>query len=327
MKHTNSAHTAPTVSVVIPAHNAEAFLAEAIESILNQSFSDFELIVVNDGSKDQTLAITKSYQARDPRVKIVSYRHNKGESAAANLGFAKAQGKYIARMDADDIAHVDRLKLQVAFLDQHPDYIVVGSQAHIIDEHNKIVGKKLFPLTHKAIYEEYGNVHPMLHPSIMVRKSMIPWKGKLWANEAEPNDDYFTLFNFLKVGKFANLPQKLILYRMHSNNKSMQHIKKKFINSLRIRMYAVRHLGYRPSARAYFKSAAQTVFVLGMPEWVTLGTFFWMRGMKPFDQAFPFIGAWKEKLAASIRNAPSFEYAIPAFIAVVIHSLISRHNT
>lgn len=310
----------PTVSVIIPAHNAQEFLAEAIDSILHQTFSDFELIIVNDGSTDQTGKIAQQYAQQDKRVKVISYRQNKGESAAANLGFLKSKGKYIARMDADDIAHSRRLEKQVRFLDKHPNYIVVGSQAHIINEHNQIIGQKLFPTSHQDIYREYGNLHPMLHPSIMVRKSMIPWTGKLWANQAEPNDDYYTLFHFLKAGKFANLPEKLMLYRMHSNNKSMQNIKKKFINSLRIRAYAFRYLGYRPPVITYAKLLIQSTIVLMLPESVTRGLFFVLKGIKPIDQAFPVIGQLKQTFAQSFQP----EFALPLVVYALVHSVTKK---
>jgi glycosyltransferase involved in cell wall biosynthesis len=317
----------PLVSVIMPAHNAQEFLAAAIRSILDQSFTDFELIMVNDGSKDATGQIARNFAEQDKRVKVISYARNKGESAAANIGFAKSRGQYLARMDADDIAHPDRLAKQVAFLNKHPEYIVVGSQAHIIDEFDKVIGQKLFPQSHSEIFQQYGILHPMLHPAIMVRRSLIPWQNKLWANEAEPNDDYYTLFHFLHAGKFANLPQKLMYYRMHSNNKSMQHIKKKFVNSLRIRQYAIQHLGYPIHASMILNTAAQAAIVLTMPEWMTVGTFFWLKKMKPFDQAFPVLAKIKHQAVVTLSSGVRWEFAIGAFIAGVLHTIFSRNNS
>ncbi len=319
--------TKPRVSVIIPAHNAGEFLRPAIQSILDQTFSDFELIVVNDGSKDNTRTIVQSFVAKDARVRLISYRQNKGESAAANIGFQKSCGEYIARMDADDIAHPTRLEKQVAFMDQHPAYIVVGTQAQIINEFDQVIGHKKFPTTHEEIYQEYGIMHPMLHPSIMVRRAMIPWKNKLWANEAEPNDDYYTLFTFLNRGKFANLPQKLMSYRMHSNNKSMQHIKKKFMNSLRIRTYAVRHLGYKLNSKMILSAIGQSFIVFSLPEFLTSGLYFFIKGIKPFDQAFPFVKKAKESLVPLISQPLRWEYIFPAFIAAFVHSLFFRNNS
>lgn len=313
----------PTVSVIIPVHNAGEFLLQAIDSILRQTFSDFELITVNDGSTDNSLEILQKLAKHDKRIKIISYEKNKGESAAGNLGYRISLGKYIARMDADDIAHPRRLQKQVDFLEQHSDYIVVGTQAEIIDEHDNSIGQKLFPTSHEEIYQEYGIMHPMLHPSLMFRRSLVPWKYKLWANKAEPNDDYFTLFTFLSMGKFANLPDKLMSYRMHSNNKSMQNIKRKFVNSLRIRFYAVRHLDYKITSKMLLSTAAQSIIVLSLPEWITVGTYFWFRKMKSFDQAFPPIYNLKNFANKVSASRLKFEYILPPFF----HSFFFRNNS
>jgi len=318
----------PAISVIMPAHNAADFIAEAIESILEQSFSDFELIIINDGSTDKTYQIAKEYALQDKKIKVISYRKNKGESAAANLGFKKAKGKYIARMDADDIAHKDRLSKQISFLEKNKDYILVGSQANIIDEFGNIIGQKTFSVKNQDIYAQYGILHPVLHPSIMIRRSLLPKQDKLWAEQAEPNDDYFTLFTLLKRGKFYNLPEKLMSYRMHENNKSMQNIKKKFINSLKIRAYAVIKLDYPLYPRMILNALIQSIIVLSMPEWLTSGLFLWIKGMKPFDKAFPQTGVFKKKLRKILKNSLSVqpEYAFPIAIALVIQSLFFRKS-
>lgn len=286
----------PLVSIIIPAHNAELYFAAAIQSIQNQSYKNWEMIIVNDGSTDSTGLIAKQYASNDKRIKVISYGKNKSESAAANIGFRQTKGVYIARMDADDIAHPDRLLKQVTFLENHPEYILVGTQANIIDETDQVVGEKTFPISHKAIYKKYGTIHPVLHPSIMIRRSMLPDKTKLWANEAEPNDDYFTLLRLLQYGKFYNLPQKLMNYRMHADNKSLQHAKKKFVNTLYIRYKAVTELQYPLTFDMISKSVLQTVIMLLLPESLVVGTFLWLKGMKPFSKAFPLVGSMQLKL-------------------------------
>ncbi len=288
MQKQKSVHS-PLVSVIMPAHNAECFLAKAINSILAQTYHNFELIIINDGSTDKTQQIAAKFAKQSSKIKLISLIENKGESAAANLGFHQAKGEYIARMDADDVSHPQRLQKQVNFLNSHPDHILVGSQAYIINDQDQIIGKKEFPCTNKEIYREYGILHPVLHPSIMVRRSLLPWKDKLWANQAEPNDDYFTLFNLLNCGKFANLNEKLVHYRMHDSNKSMQDVKRKFINSVKIRYYAITKLNYPLSVNMIAKLLMQACFVLIMPESVTVGLYLVLRGMKPVNQAFPIL--------------------------------------
>ncbi|KKU18398.1 MAG: Glycosyl transferase family 2 [Candidatus Pacebacteria bacterium GW2011_GWA1_46_10] len=136
----------PLVSVIIPAHNAGKFITETIESILRQTYKNLELMIVNDGSTDNTADVIKQFLKKDKRVCWISYQMNRGESAAANLGFFVAKGDYIARMDADDIAHPERIAKQIDFLEKNPDYIVVGTQAHIIDGEGEIIGEKVFNL-------------------------------------------------------------------------------------------------------------------------------------------------------------------------------------
>jgi hypothetical protein len=164
----------------------------------------------------------------------------------------------------------------------------------------------------------------MLHPSLMFRRSLIPWKDKLWANQAEPNDDYLTLFCFLRVGKFANLPEKLMYYRMHSSNKSMQNVKSKFLNAVSIRFYAWRHLGYHLSFSTVLKNIAQAGVVLLLPESLTISLFFWLRGMKSFSEAFPqfhwLSNTWHDLIQKPIR----YEVILPALLAGLIYSLLPK---
>src|ERR1700726_1508117 len=117
----------PTISVLMPVYNAERYVAEAVESILSQTFADFEFIIIDDGSKDRSLAILEEYAARDPRIRLVS-RPNTGIVKALNQGLALASGELVARMDADDIAMPERLAKQRDYLADHPECVMVGSR-------------------------------------------------------------------------------------------------------------------------------------------------------------------------------------------------------
>src|SRR5665647_1469233 len=121
----------PKVTVLMSVYNSESFLAEAIDSILGQTFKDFEFLIINDGSKDKSLEIIKNRAKNDPRIRLIS-RPNKGLVKSLNEGLAKARGEYIARMDSDDISLKTRLKKEVDFLDSHPDVGMVGSNYTII---------------------------------------------------------------------------------------------------------------------------------------------------------------------------------------------------
>ncbi|MBU0579524.1 hypothetical protein KJ628_06180, partial [Patescibacteria group bacterium] len=209
------------------------------------------------------------------------------------------------------------------FLQNHPDYVLVGSQADIIDEYNQIIGEKKFPIAHDNIYEQYGTIHPILHPAIMVRRSMLPHKNKLWANQAEPNDDYFTLINLIKHGKFHNLPQKLMQYRMHADNKSLNGVNEKFINTLKIRAHAVKN-GYPLTAKMILTSLFQAMVVLPLPGWLVVGTFLWIKGMKPFDQAFPWVATFKQKITQITKLQPRWDYAFPLIVLITLRTLIKK---
>lgn len=270
----------PLVSVIMPVYNAGEFLVEAIESILNQSYKNFEFIIVDDGSTDGTANVLRSYQERYPKViKTYYFKKNKGESAAANFAFHKARGEFIARMDADDISRPQRLEKQIKFMFSHPRVIVLGTQAEVVNSNGEIIGKKTFPLTHKKIYENFAIFHPILHPSCMIRKSLLPNKNFLYENKFEPNDEYYTFFKLLNYGKFANLKQSLMFYRIHSDNKSLQNPKSKFVNILRIRKAAFNHLQYKPTLKALVLNLLQCIAVGLLPGKLVVPIFMVLKGM------------------------------------------------
>src|SRR5207237_7493623 len=132
---------APRVSVLLPVWNGEAFLEQAMESILRQTLSSFELIVIDDGSTDRTAAIADEFASRDDRVRVLRRPHE-GLSATLNAGIAAARGEYVARMDADDISVPDRLQKQVAYLDAHPGSVALGTWIEVLAEETRHIGLK-----------------------------------------------------------------------------------------------------------------------------------------------------------------------------------------
>lgn len=208
--------TSPAISVIMPVYNAELFLADAIESILNQTFSDFELIIVNDGSLDSSLNILKHYASIDARIKLID-RENKGLITTLNEALELAQGDYIARMDADDISLPTRFEKQVSYLSDNPDCIAVGVLANLIDFDGDLICSYNDLLSH----EEIDGAHikclggAIVHPSAMIRrKSMIDGYSMLYPH-AEDLDLWLRL---AEVGFLANIPERLFLYRQHVNS-------------------------------------------------------------------------------------------------------------
>lgn len=271
----------PLVSVIMPVYNGALFVGEAIDSILAQTYRPLELVIVNDHSKDETREILSLYRKKFPKiVKVIHLKKNIGESASANVAFRKTKGEFVARMDADDISHPQKIELQVKYLISHPAVGVVGTQAEVINSEGEVVGQKTFPLSHRQIYRQFAVVNPMLHPACLFRRSFLPHKNRLYENKFEPNDDYYTLFKLLNYGKFANLPQKLFYYRVHGQNKSLQHPKSKFQNSLRIRAAAIRDLGYQPTMLGKALMLGQKLLISLMPEKLIVPTYMLVQGMQ-----------------------------------------------
>lgn len=289
---TRKVNKQPLVSVIMPCYNANGYLEEAIKSILKQSYKNFELIIVNDGSTDESPETIKKLAKIDKRIIAIHLRKNQGESVAANIGYRKSKGEFIARMDADDVAYPNRLEKQVKFLQSHPQHILVGTQVNVIDKQGEIIGKKLYPLKHEDIFKQFAYFLPFSHPSIMLRRSLLPWKTKLWLEEGEPIADTYTFFHYIFRAKFANLPEILLDYRVHGANQSYQKIRYIYLKTIKFRLYAVKKLGYPFSLKMFFNLLAQSAVVFLLPEKLVINLFFIVRGIKKFPQ----ISILKEKL-------------------------------
>ncbi len=273
----------PLVSVIMPVYNAGDYLVEAIDSILKQTYRDFELIIVDDGSRDNSWEIIGNFQKKYPKL-IKSYRLDKtinyAGNGAVNYGFQYASGEYIVRMDADDISLPRRLEKQVKFMQDNPEIILLGSKAYVIDKNGKITGKKNVPLTHGKIYEGYGVVHPIIHPTVMIRRSLLPDEGRIYEKKYGINSDYYTFFRLLNCGKFANMDEYLIKYRVHGKNFSYKKPKERFMNSVKIRLSAIMNLGYKMSVKAGTLMFLQFVFIMLIPEKLIVPCYLYLKGMK-----------------------------------------------
>lgn len=207
----------PLVSVILPVYNGERFLREAIDSIMIQTFTDFELIVIDDGSTDTTPDILKEYAARDLRILVKYQPRNTGIVAALNSGCQTASGKYIARMDADDICLPERLTRQISFLNSHPDVGVVGTNIQLIDASGNRQGVVLFPETHAQICWSLCFYNPIVHPSTMMRRDVLFQAGGY--RMGYPNGEDYDLWRRVsKQARLANLPSVLLLLRKHASN-------------------------------------------------------------------------------------------------------------
>lgn len=232
----------------MPVYNGEDFLALAVTSILNQTYQDFELLIADDASTDRTWTIIQDFKKRFPnKIRTYKLSKNGGAFPATNFLASKAKGKYLALMDSDDISFRLRLERQVDYLNNHPNVILVGTQADIIDERGSLIGKKNLPLTHQGIYYQFAVVNPIINPSVMIRRSLLPTRNFLYRTGFGVNSDYQTFFEWLNYGEFANLEETLIRYRRHLNNSSFRNLKIHFTNTLKIRLEACRQYNYNLS--------------------------------------------------------------------------------
>ncbi len=208
--------TAPDISVIMPVFNAQRYVADAVESILQQDSVDFEFLIVDDGSTDSTFEILKRYALADKRIRLWS-RENTGYVFALNELLSVARGQFIARMDADDVAAKERLWQQRIFLESHTDCICVGSRVNVIGPEGEPIGPRVEQFDHADIDEALlaANAFAMVHPSCMYRATAIRYVGGYDTTLAIAEDiDLF--LKLAEIGRLANLRSCLLNYRMHA---------------------------------------------------------------------------------------------------------------
>ena len=205
---------AARVSVLLPVWNGEAFLEAAVESILRQTLSSLELIIIDDGSTDASAAIAEKLACGDDRVRVLRREHQ-GLSAALNAGIAAARGEYVARMDADDISVPHRLQKQVAYLDAHPSCVAAGAWIEVVDEAGRHLGLKTFVEKHEEISAALlQGVSPIAHPTVVLRRDVLRAAGGYDARRY-PSEDLDLWFRLAERGELANLGETLLQHRRH----------------------------------------------------------------------------------------------------------------
>lgn len=223
----------PKISVIMPVYNAEQYLWGAIESILNQTFKDFEFIIINDGSTDKSADIIESYS--DQRIKVIT-QQNAGIVSALNNGINNSSGQYIARMDSDDVSLPLRFEKQVEFLDNNPDYGLIGTTFLIIDEKNHAKSVSPVFLKNDDIVNELIFFSPFGHGTVLMRRSILNEVGLYSSTEQTKHiEDYALWVRISAKTKVANLPEVLYLWRENTAGISSLH------NTVQMRnMYSLR---------------------------------------------------------------------------------------
>ncbi len=211
--------TRPLISVVMSVYNSEKYLSEAIESILNQTYTNFEFIIVNDGSTDSSFDIIQKYAKNDERIVLIS-RENKGLPFSLNEGIKKARGKYIARMDADDISLPTRFEEQVKFMENEPNVGVCGSCIKIFA--NGCKKKWRVPITDDECKMSLLVGSCFAHPAVMIRKSVLEDNQIFYDENLYTAQDYALWISLSGLTKFANIPKVLLHYRKLESSISSQ---------------------------------------------------------------------------------------------------------
>jgi len=206
--------TKPRISVIMPAYNVEKYVGEAIESILNQTFKDFEFIILNDGSTDNTAKIVKEYAKNDKRIKFIDNKKNRGFVASLNQCLDVAVGEYIAKMDSDDISLPQRLEKQVKYLDENPDVGMVGCGYKAFD-------KADFEVINVPKVGLIDLLRTCATTIIMVRKNIIDKYDLRFNPDFIYAEDYDFYSRFIRFAPIHNLQEILYLYRWHGNNVSI----------------------------------------------------------------------------------------------------------
>lgn len=233
------------VSAVIPVHNGQKYIRESIDSCLNQTYKNIEIIVVDDESTDNTLDILREY---GNKIKIIPVKKQNGLGNVINIGIKESKGKYIARLDADDIMYPTRLEKQVQYLENNSDCVVVGGQIDIIDENGDIKNHREYAVEDKDIKKNMFIFSPFAHPSVTIRRSALESVG-LYPENMWKVEDVKLFFLLSKEGKFHNISDTVIKYRMTFNTQSQSNMVEHFKKTNTIREWAITELGIKPTFR------------------------------------------------------------------------------
>jgi glycosyltransferase involved in cell wall biosynthesis len=221
-QHADMSTSTPAISVLLPVYDAGRFLAPAVESILSQTFADFELIAIDDGSHDGSAEVLAQFAARDGRIRVFT-QGNQGIVATLNRALSLARAPLVARMDADDVARPDRLAKQIDYLRQHPEIAVVSGAVDVIDEDGACLRTDVFPTSPETIANELIHRSCVCHPAVMVRTEIVRSVGGYRRN-AQLAEDYDLWLRISEVSRIANLPDVLLVYRLHPVASSRRHV-------------------------------------------------------------------------------------------------------
>ncbi|GAC1432797.1 MAG: hypothetical protein NVSMB68_05220 [Thermoanaerobaculia bacterium] len=252
----------PPLTVFTPFYKTNPqYFDETIVSVLAQSFRDFEYLMINDGPLEDTRRIEKRFH--DPRIRIITTSSPLGLSGSRNAGLHEARGDFIAFIDSDDFCEPERLQKQIDFMRANPDHVLVGSSIRFIDEKSQTIGSRHYPEDDREIKKRIVAMNCIAHPAVMARRQALIDAGG-YTPDFPAAEDYALWLRLARFGKFHNLPESLVAYRIHLQSGKHRLLRPALRDSTKLKVHAIRHLGFRPTARSLASIAAHCV-LLALP--------------------------------------------------------------
>lgn len=264
----------PKVSILMPVYKGDKYLQDAVDSVLNQTFKDFEFIIICDDPIDETRFLFDRYQQKDSRIRVF-YQKKQGLVKSLNTGISLAKGEYIARMDADDISLPDRLRKQVEFMDNNPEVGICGTWVETIGDVLGNVWKH--PCDHETIKSRMLFETVIAHPSIIVRKGIFLKNKFAYMQDEVYAEDYGLWVRAAKIVKLANIPEILIHYRIH---KSTSNRREQRLTANKIRLAQIKDLGIKTTKEEFEIHEALSYYEIKPEKKFLLQVRFWLEKLK-----------------------------------------------
>jgi glycosyltransferase involved in cell wall biosynthesis len=242
----------------MPTFNSGPFLQESIESILNQSFEDFELIIIDDGSNDGSANLLEKYASKDRRIRIIGNARNMGIVFSLNRGLEECQGEYIVRMDADDISLKNRLERQIQVMESNPGIAALGAALSYIDA----TGNELGVIRRCTVNRSLLRQNPLLHPTVIIRRSYLIHNRLSYLERYRYAEDYFLWLQLSRVGTLEAIDDIVLKYRLSNQATRVRHLKGVLLATLRVKKDGVFTLGIKPTLPDVLKFFAECILLL-----------------------------------------------------------------
>jgi len=252
----------PKVSVIMSVYNGMPFLEEAVKSVLGQTYKNFEFIIIDDASTDESWNYLQ--KLRDKRVKITKNEKNMGLAASLNIALKRAQGDYVARMDADDVSLPKRFQVQIEYMQLNPLVDMCGTWVDLIDKEGNVLGEKKYPTTNKAIKKSLVYYSPIVHPTLIIKSNVLRQLNG-YNPKFDMAEDYELLSRAKNKFRMSNVPQKLLLWRLEEERRSRREMRKMDKIELSVKLEALRRDGLTLSALLGLSKKLLLTYLLPFP--------------------------------------------------------------